>query len=302
MTAKSSATAPIAGADPEAELWDRPHIRYLAIAYVWSWALWIGAWLLTEALEAGDVLFNQDFVWRVLFDGDVPSDLLLVSLIALIAALGPMVAGVLMSRRDPVIPAGDLGRRIRRFDVAPQFWLTALVVLAIVVAPPLLISVLAMDVAADAPSSGSLVAFLGVFFLVQLLTSGTEEIGWRGYLLHKMLPGRNFWDAGWSVGWVWAAWHLPSLLYIFIQQGLAPAAIIGSTAGFAMGIVAMSIFHAWFYEQTESVFFNVVLHAAFNVAPLTIVLLYPDSPAAVLANLLLWAVVFFLRRREGING
>ena len=284
-----------------AELWDRPHIRYMSIAYLWSWTLWLGAWLLTESLEAGDVLFNENLVWRVLFDGDVSSDLLLVSLIALAAAWGPMVGGIVTSRRDQAIPPGDLGRRVRRTNVASRFWLTALVVLVIVVVPPLVISVAAMDLAADAPGSGRLVAFLAVFFVVQLVTSGTEEIGWRGYLLHKMLPGRNFWDAGWSVGWVWAAWHLPSLLYIFIQQGLAPAAIIGSSAGFAMGIVAMSIFHAWFYERTQSVFFNMVLHAAFNAAPLTIVLLYPDSPAAVLANLLLWAVVFYLRRREGIN-
>lgn len=288
-------------AQAKAELWDRPHIWYLVIAYGWSWVLWIGAWLLTEALGAGDVLFNQDFVWEALFEGGVSGDLLLVSFIALAAAWGPMLAGIIMSRRDPATALSDLSRRIRRVSVPPRFWLVACAVLLIVVAPPLLISVLAIDQASDAPGIGSLAVFLGVFFVVQLVTSGTEEIGWRGYLLHKMLPGRNFWDAGWAIGWVWAAWHLPSLLYIFIQQGMEPAAIIGSTAGFAMGIVAMSIFHAWFYERTQSVFLSIVIHAAFNVAPLTIVLLYPESPAAVLANLLLWAVVFYLRRSEGIR-
>lgn len=296
MTAiEDSAVAPV-------PLWDRLHTRYTVIAFAWSWLLWIGAWLLTEAIEAGDVLFNQDFVWRVLFDGDVSSDLLLVSLISLAAVWGPMLAGMVMSRRDPAIPPGDLAARIRRVSVAPRHWLTALAVLAIVIVPPLLFSVLTMDAAGDAPGIWVLLAFLGVFFVVQVFTSGTEEVGWRGYLLHKVLPGRNFWDAGWSVGWVWAAWHLPSLLYIFIQQGMVHVQIIGSTAGFAMGIVAMSIFHAWFYERTRSVFLNVIIHAAFNAAPLTIVLLYPESPAAVAANLLLWAVVFYLKRREGVSG
>ena len=285
----------------EAQLWDPPHVRYTLIAYGWSWLLWIGAWVLAVVVDTGDVLFNQDFVWQVLFDGDVDVDLLVVSLIGLAAAWGPMVAGMIMSRRDPAIPTGDLGRRIRRVQVAPRYWVTALVVLAIVVVPPLLFSVFAMDTADTAPGFGTLLAFLGAFFVVQVLTSGTEEIGWRGYLLHKMLPGRNFWDAGWSVGWVWAAWHLPSLLYIFIQQGMNVPQIIGSAAGFTMGIVAMSIFHAWFYERTNSVFFNILLHAAFNVLPLTIVLLYPESPAALASNLLLWAVVFALRKREGIT-
>ena len=65
--------------------------------------------------------------------------------------------------------------------------------------------------------------------------------------------------------------------------------------------VAMSIFHAWFYERTGSVFLNIVIHALFNTVPLTIVLLYEGSPAALLANLLLWAIVFYLRKREGIS-
>ncbi|HEY5652296.1 MAG TPA: CPBP family intramembrane glutamic endopeptidase, partial [Acidimicrobiia bacterium] len=124
---------------------------------------------------------------------------------------------------------------------------------------------------------------------------------WRGYLLEKLLPGRDFWDAGWMLGFVWAGWHLPVAIFIFMQQGMVFAQIIGSLAGFTMGIVAMSIFHAWFYDRTRSVFLNMVIHAAFNTIPLTIVLLYPDSPAAIAANLLLWAVVFYLRKREGLD-
>jgi len=68
-----------------------------------------------------------------------------------------------------------------------------------------------------------------------------------------------------------------------------------------MGIVAMSIFHTWFYERTGSVFLNMVIHASFNTIPLTIVLLFEGSPVALLSNLLLWAVVFYLRTRGGLS-
>jgi membrane protease YdiL (CAAX protease family) len=134
-----------------------------------------------------------------------------------------------------------------------------------------------------------------------MVTSGTEEFGWRGYLAEKMLQERNFWDAGWSIGWVWAAWHYPVVAIMFIQAGMIPVQIIGSLAGFTMGIVAMSIFHAWFYQRTSSVFLNIVIHSLFNTLPFTIVLLYEGSPAALLSNLLLWAIVFYLRKREGIS-
>jgi len=113
-----------------------------------------------------------------------------------------------------------------------------------------------------------------------------------------MLPGRNFWDTGWSLGFVWAVWHIPVAVMIFAEQGMAPAAILGSLAGFTMGIVAMSILHTWFYERTRSVFFNVLLHAVFNTVPLTLVLLFEGSPTALLSNLVLSAVVFYLRKRS----
>lgn len=41
-------------------LWERPHVVYLAIAYGISWPLWIGSWLITESMDAGDELFNAD--------------------------------------------------------------------------------------------------------------------------------------------------------------------------------------------------------------------------------------------------
>ena len=82
----------------------------------------------------------------------------------------------------------------------------------------------------DAPAIGTLAWFLLVFFVFQMLTSATEEIGWRGYLLEKLLPGRNFWDAGWMLGWVWAGWHLPVVIFIFMQQGMTLAPIIGHLA------------------------------------------------------------------------
>ena len=60
----------------------------------------------------------------------------------------------------------------------------------------------------------------------------------------------------------------------------------------------MAILQAWFYERTHSVFVSIVIHAAFNTVPLTIVLLFENSPAAVLSNLLLWAVVIVIKNRH----
>ena len=282
------------------ELFESPHRRFYAIAFGWSWLIWIGAWIIGEQLEIGDTLFNEELVWQVIFEGDVAGKVLLVSLLSLLAVFGPMIGGIISSRMDPAVPDGHLRDCLRKRGIGSSNWSLVLGALGIVIVPPLLISVLAFDRTPDGPSIGTLIPFLLVLFLVQMITSGTEEFGWRGYLAEKMLRGRNFWDAGWSIGWVWAAWHYPVVVIMFIQAGMIPVQIIGSLAGFTMGIVAMSIFHAWFYQRTGSVFLNVVIHSLFNTLPFTIVLLYEGSPAALLSNLLLWAIVFYLRKREGI--
>ena len=114
--------------------------------------------------------------------------------------------------------------------------LVVVLILLLVTVPTLAVTAVIADPADDAPGAGTLLAFLLVFFAVQLVTSGTEEVGWRGYLTHTLLPGRGYWDTGWAVGPVWAVWHFPVVIQIFLAQGMQPAAIVGSLAGFSIGI------------------------------------------------------------------
>jgi membrane protease YdiL (CAAX protease family) len=202
------------------------------------------------------------------------------------------------TRLDPEVSSRDLWARVRAVRVGARWYGLVLGILALVVGPTAVIVALTAEPAPDAPGASKLVVFLVVFFVFQLLTSGTEEIGWRGYLNEKLRRGRNFWDTGWAVGLPWAIWHWPIVVILFVQQEMVPAAILGSLAGFSLGIVAASILHAWFYERTGSVFLNMFIHAIFNTIPLTLALLFRDSPAAVIANLALWAVVIFLKRQH----
>jgi len=292
----------IESTEPAAALSEPQHVRFAAIAFGWSWALWIAAWLMGRGRGVDEMLFNEEAVWRIVFTGDVTSDDLLVAFVAIAAVFGPMVAGLITTSGDPAVSTSDLLARIRRVDVGRSNYVFALGVLAVVVVPPLAINALSVDRRVDGPTFGELLPFLAVFFLYQMVTSATEEVGWRGYMVEKMLPGRNFWDTGWSLGFVWAVWHYPVVVMIFAAQDMVFAQMLGSLAGFTMGIVAMSIFHTWFYQRTRSVLFSMLLHAMFNTVPLTVVLLFEASPTALISNLVLWAVVFYLRKREGISG
>jgi membrane protease YdiL (CAAX protease family) len=180
---------------------------------------------------------------------------------------------------------GSLRKSIARVSVGGREYGMVLLILLGVTRPPLIITIATGERSADSPSVGQLVPLLLLFFVVQFLGSATEEVGWRGYLAQKLLSGRAFWDTGrafwdtgWAVGLVWAVWHLPVVLRLFVQQGMVQVQTLSSLIGFGISIVAMSILQAWFYERTRSVFLSMIIHALFSTIPLTIVLLWEGPP------------------------
>ena len=177
-----------------AGLWDTPHVRYVVIAY--AWVFWVGAWIASRTMDSRDVLFNEDLVWDAVVDRQVSTSTLAVSLLSLVGVYGPLVAGVVMSSRDPAIPPGDLRRRVAPVQVGARAYAAVLAILALVTLPALLITATTTERVTDGLSARSIPAFLLVFFAVQLVTSGTEEVGWRGYLTEKLLPGRGWWALG----------------------------------------------------------------------------------------------------------
>lgn len=279
-------------------IWERNHLQYLGIAFGFTWLFWIGSWAIAQAEDAGDFLINADLVWGLLFDDRPLTRIIALSILSAVGVWGPMLAGVVATRLDPDVTVTNLWERIRDIGIGVRWYGLVLGILVVVAGPAFLIVAATAEPAPDAPSGGTLAVFLVAFFVFQMLTSGTEEIGWRGYLNEKLRHGRDFWDTGWAVGVPWAIWHFPIVVIMFTQQGMEAAAIVGSLAGFSIGIVAAAILHAWFYERTRSVFLNIFIHASFNTIPLATVLLYEDSPAAVVANLALWAVVVLIKRRH----
>jgi uncharacterized protein len=93
-----------------------------------------------------------------------------------------------------------------------------------------------------------------------ILFSAGEEIGWRGYLLTRLI------DAGVSrpiliSGLVWSVWHIPLILGGGYAAGLSP---ILSVAIFVFGVTSVSYVFAYLRLRTGSVWSAIVLHSAWN--------------------------------------
>lgn len=108
-------------------------------------------------------------------------------------------------------------------------------------------------------NSDVFVSFLVGFAVSFVLVSG-EEIGWRGYMLTRLI------EAGvprpvLMSGLIWGVWHLPLVLVGVYASGPSPAL---SALLLLIGITAFSYVIARFRLETGSVWPAVALHAAWN--------------------------------------
>lgn len=151
------------------------------------------------------------------------------------------------------------------------------------------------------PLTGSLVNFLVLFFIYQLITTGTEEIGWRGYLLPSMLQKKTPWEASVKIGVIWALWHTPIILYVFYAQGLPMLQIALSFIGFIAGTIAMATIHTYYYLKTKNILFNMFIHAISNTLPMFVGMLFASSyEVSVAVQILLWVFVLIITRKNKI--
>ena len=119
-------------------------------------------------------------------------------------------------------------------------------------------------------------AFFGDFLLfpITLLTTAvvkgplTEEPGWRGFALPRMLDRWAPLVASLILGVIWFVWHLPLLIQdtTGTQRPLVPYFVV---------VLALSVLATWLWSAAASVFIVIVFHAAINSAGAHIVPAFP---------------------------
>lgn len=107
---------------------------------------------------------------------------------------------------------------------------------------------------------------LVVLLAHNLLLGGAlgEEIGWRGYLLPRLMQRMSPAAASVVVGVVWGAWHLP----IDVYAGQESIGIPGLWAVLARIVFAipLSVLFTWFYLHSKgSILVALLLHASIDV-------------------------------------
>ncbi|KAM3108212.1 CPBP family glutamic-type intramembrane protease [Phormidesmis sp. 146-33] len=118
-----------------------------------------------------------------------------------------------------------------------------------------------------------------LFTIPLIITSAGEEIGWRGYMLTRLIEAKVPYPIFMS-GLIWSGWHIPLIL----GAGYASSALpIVSTALFVVGVTSVSFVFAYLRLTTGSIWSSILLHSVWNA---TIQLAF--DPATTGSNAKLW--------------
>jgi uncharacterized protein len=144
------------------------------------------------------------------------------------------------------------------------------------------------------PESVPLPKLILIFFFFAIVDGPIgEEIGWRGFLLPRLLEKHGAIFPSVLIGIVWFVWHMP--LYIATERFDMSLAFLLS---YLLNNIAFSFLHTWFFLRSGgSVLLSIIFHTAGNYFVFLSITLFPGIeqwPIAeqIYAGVLVFAAVF----------
>ena len=244
---------------------------FFAIAFGWSWLLWLPSVLIS-------VTENQSLMYWM-YDVEMSLGLGLIAIVGIFATFGPLVAAFTMTG----LTEGREG--VRRFW--RRFWdvrLAGVWLLVSFLLPVLLIAlprfiVVPLGYPLQLAWASQPLVLVG-WFLNNLTRSGgmSEEFGWRGYALPRLQARWNALVSSIVLGIIWTVWHLP----LWFVAGSSQK---GSSFWlFLANLVLLSVLYTWLFNNARgSILVAVVYHAMLN----TVSQMFP-SPTD---NLFYWVLL-----------
>jgi membrane protease YdiL (CAAX protease family) len=136
-----------------------------------------------------------------------------------------------------------------------------------------------------------------------------EEIGWRGFLLPRLVQQTGFTWGCLLSGCIWAVWHYPGLLFADYNAGTRP---VFALTCFTLMVIADSYILGWLRLKSGSLWTAAILHASHNLfiqaildrmtAPVGRVLyVTTEFGAGLVLTIGAFALYFWTRRNEVVK-
>jgi membrane protease YdiL (CAAX protease family) len=152
-----------------------------------------------------------------------------------------------------------------------------------------------------------IMATFGVFS--GLISGAGEEIGWRGFLVPELCKSMSFTKAMLLSGAIWAAWHMPLLLFADYNMPGVPK--LYALIMFVIMVMGISFAFGWLRLKSGSLWPAALLHASHNLfvqnvfTPLTeqkpITPFIIDEFGVGLAIMGILVAIYFWRKRNELT-
>ncbi len=278
-----------------------PIAVYLVLANGITWLCWMPGILL--AYRQGYILPNFDTYDELFQTGFANTQHLLFSIVFHFGVYGPLIAALvdtwLDGGREGLI---ELWGRIKKGRVGIRWYIIILLIAFLIPAIPVGIAALT-GVTKFSSANTIALPYLILLFFAQILTSGVgEEPGWRGFLLPRLKVRFDGQKYIWLLGVIWAIWHYPFTIFttLSMMQDVTSVqmivTILFTLAGNTISLIGMTFLFVWVYNNTQSVFLAILLHALVNIIPL-FVLSFMEAPQVftIFVGFIPWVLVFILR-------
>lgn len=188
-------------------------------------------------------------------------------------AWGPTIAAIVLTFSQK----GKKGmkilvRKLLIWKVPFQYYLFAIFIIGVVGIVTVLIykifggdfpstEVILNGMGLDSGQVGLAILLSPAFFLINTLLGGpiAEELGWRGYAQSALQQKYNPNTSGVIIGFLWALWHLPLIVFLPKAVGHLPMLVY-----FPL-MTAMGVIFSWLYNQSRgSVLLAILLHGGMN--------------------------------------
>lgn len=118
----------------------------------------------------------------------------------------------------------------------------------------------------NSPRATALLLAIPLYAVLGVISSTAralgEEIGWRGFLLPRLVRQFGFTLGCLVSGCIWAAWHYPALLFADYNAGTRPAFALTC---FTLMVIADAYILGWLRLKSGSLWPAAILHASHNL-------------------------------------
>jgi membrane protease YdiL (CAAX protease family) len=265
-------------------------VIYFVLAYFFTWLCWIPTilvaigqgWMLPPAFTN---LVSLNFT---------TAEQAIVFLVFTLGNYGPLMAAVISSLLAGGRPA------LHQLLIGVKRWRVGFYWLLVAIFLPIILNLITIAPAILVGSGYSPSVPLQLFLLYtgyQIITSGFEEFGWRGYALPCLQSRRTAERSSWILGILWGIWHLPYVA--FLSYALNPFLAVDNMFGTLLSIVGLTFVYTWLYNNTRSILMMITFHGWWNTLNLFMVSSFNYPLSALLAPVLTWILAIILLKKYG---